>query len=73
MIRGVLFYIAMLGRYPATARAPISLQVLLNALDAWWLAIGRQIAIFGTLIQARGDVTCDSPRLRQQFHPVSLA
>ncbi|HZF26036.1 MAG TPA: hypothetical protein VEZ88_07220 [Steroidobacteraceae bacterium] len=51
MLPGILFYIAMLARYPEIARAPIPLQVLLHALDAPWLAVGMQIAIFGTLAQ----------------------
>jgi uncharacterized membrane protein YkvI len=48
---GVLLYIAMLARYPEIATAPIPLQVLLHALDVTWVAIGMQIAIFGTLVQ----------------------
>jgi uncharacterized membrane protein YkvI len=51
MLPGIFFYIAMLARYPEIAAAPVPLQVLLQALDAPWLAIGMQIAIFGTLAQ----------------------
>ena len=51
ILPGVVLYIAMLARYPEIREAPIPLQVLLHALDVPWLAIGMQIAIFGTLVQ----------------------
>lgn len=51
IVPGVVLYIAMLARYPEIRDAPIPLQVLLHALDVPWLAIGMQIAIFGTLVQ----------------------
>lgn len=51
MIPGMLFFVAMLARYPEIAQAPIPLQVLLRALDLPWFAIFMQIVIFGTLVQ----------------------
>jgi uncharacterized membrane protein YkvI len=51
MIPGALFFVAMLARYPEIAQAPVPLQVLLRGLDSPWLAVGMQIAIFGTLVQ----------------------
>lgn len=51
IVPGVVLYVAMLARYPEIRDAPIPLQVLLHALDVPWLAIGMQIAIFGTLVQ----------------------
>lgn len=51
MLPGMLFFIAMLARYPDIAQAPIPLQVLLRVLDLPWFAIFMQVVIFGTLVQ----------------------
>lgn len=51
ILPGIVFYVAMLARYPQIMEAPIPLQLLLHALDQPWLAVGMQIAIFGTLVQ----------------------
>jgi uncharacterized membrane protein YkvI len=51
MLPGALFFIAMLARYPEIASAPVPLNVLLSALDAPWLTLSMQVAIFGTLVQ----------------------
>lgn len=51
MLPGILFFIAMLARYPEIAAAPIPLQVILAALDLPLLGVFMQIVIFGTLVQ----------------------
>jgi uncharacterized membrane protein YkvI len=51
MLPGMLFFVAMLARYPQIADAPIPLQVLLEALQAPWLSVAMQVVIFGTLVQ----------------------
>lgn len=51
ILPGVVFYVAMLARYPEILEAPVPLQMLLHALDIPWLAAAMQIAIFGTLVQ----------------------
>jgi uncharacterized membrane protein YkvI len=51
MLPGALFFIAMLARYPEIASSPVPLNMLLHALDAPWLTLAMQIAIFGTLVQ----------------------
>lgn len=51
ILPGVLFFVAMLARYPEIAAAPVPLQVMLDALDRPLLAAFMQIAIFGTLVQ----------------------
>lgn len=51
MLPGALFFIAMLARYPEIVSSPVPLNVLLRALDAPYLALAMQLAIFGTLVQ----------------------
>jgi uncharacterized membrane protein YkvI len=51
ILPAVVLYVAMQAQYPQIASAAIPLQTLLHALEAPWLTIGMQVAIFGTLVQ----------------------
>ncbi|HEX7012654.1 MAG TPA: hypothetical protein VF161_07900 [Steroidobacteraceae bacterium] len=51
ILPGIVFFVALLSHYPEISQAPVPLQVLLRALDSPVLAVGMQIAIFGTLVQ----------------------
>jgi uncharacterized membrane protein YkvI len=51
ILPGLVFFVALASHYPEILNAPVPLQVLLHAIESPVLAIGMQIAIFGTLVQ----------------------
>jgi uncharacterized membrane protein YkvI len=51
VLPGLCLYVALLAVYPGVLAAPVPLQVLLARLEAPWLEVLMQVAIFGTLAQ----------------------
>jgi len=51
IIPGVLFFVVMLGQYPAILERPVPANYLLELLDSRPFQIVFQIALFGTLIE----------------------
>jgi uncharacterized membrane protein YkvI len=51
MIPGLLFYLAMMGQYPAILDRPVPANLLLELLGSRWFQILFQVVLFGTLIE----------------------
>jgi uncharacterized membrane protein YkvI len=51
IVPGMLFYVAMLARYPDIRDVSVPVQYLLAALDIPWFAVTTQIVLFGTLVK----------------------
>jgi len=51
IIPGVLFFIVMVGMYPAIVDATVPASVILTAFDSRWFEILFQIVIYGTFIE----------------------
>ena len=51
IVPGVLFYLAMVGQYPAVLDRPVPANYLLDILGSSTLQIVFQVALFGTLIE----------------------
>jgi uncharacterized membrane protein YkvI len=51
IVPGMLFYVAMLARYPEIRDVSVPVQYLLAALEIPWLASMTQIVLFGTLVK----------------------
>ena len=51
ILPALLFYVAMVGRYPAILESPVPANDLLVALDARWFQVLFQVVLFGTLIE----------------------
>jgi uncharacterized membrane protein YkvI len=55
-IPGVLFFLAMVGKYPQILDAPVPLTFLLDDLGIAWLTLVFPIVIFGTFIESGSAV-----------------
>lgn len=51
ILPALLFFIAIVGLYPAVLDSPVPANDLLVALDARWFQILFQVVLFGTLIE----------------------
>ena len=51
ILPALLFYVVMVGRYPAILDSPVPANDLLVALDARWFQVLFQVVLFGTLIE----------------------
>ncbi len=51
VIPAILFFVAMMGRYPAIGDAAIPAAYLMSALNVGWLELVFQIVIFGTFVE----------------------
>ncbi|MBW3534084.1 MAG: hypothetical protein KY453_02530 [Gemmatimonadetes bacterium] len=51
IVPAVLFYLAMVGQYPAVLASPVPANDLLVALDARWFQVLFQVVLFGTLVE----------------------
>ena len=51
MVPTLLFFLAMVGHYPAILDQPVPVNYLLEALGSRWLQVAYAIVLFGTLIE----------------------
>lgn len=51
IVPALLFFIAMMGRYPAIGDQPIPASYLIGALDIGWLELVFQVVVFGTFVE----------------------
>ena len=51
MIPGLLFFLAMVGQYPAILDRPVPANYLLELLGSRWFQVVFQIVLFGTLME----------------------
>lgn len=51
MLPGLLFFLAMVGQYPAILDRPVPANYLLDILGSRWFQIVFQVVLFGTLIE----------------------
>ena len=51
MVPTLLFYLAMVGHYPAILDRPVPANFLLELLGSRWFQIAFQVVLFGTLIE----------------------
>lgn len=51
VIPAILFFIAMMGKYPEIGDQPVPASFLMAALDIRWLELTFQIVIFGTFVE----------------------
>ena len=51
VIPAILFYIAMMGKYPDIGDQSVPATYLMNSLNIGWLAIIFQIVVFGTFVE----------------------
>ena len=51
VIPAILFFIAMMGKYPEIGDQPVPASFLMSALDIRWLELVFQVVIFGTFVE----------------------
>ncbi len=51
VVPAILFYIAMMGKFPEISEQPVPATYLMSALDVGWLNIIFQFVIFGTFVE----------------------
>ena len=51
VIPAMLFFVAMMGKYPEIGTQPVPASFLMSALDIRWLELIFQVVIFGTFVE----------------------